>query len=186
MICFPRRWVSCTVPSQHHVSKTCWVWIALQPPSVFHSLGVLRVKETFDRFGSCWHKKQGGFFCSRRRVLAPQAPQGTALWQHGEEQSRGCSSPSVQPASLVQVREPPRGENIPEGLFVTSGGQVWRRHHAGIPDWNLLHISETPAHSSYCCFIYQLSVCRLFSFSVASYLLWAWPHAELHYLEELN
>lgn len=91
--------------------------------------------------------------------------------QHSEEQSHGCLSPSVQLASLVQVREPPRGENIPEGLFGTSAGQVGRRCHPGIPDWNLLQISETPAHSSYCCFIYYFNVCHPLSFSVASYLL---------------
>lgn len=137
------------------------------------------------RFGSCWHKEPG-VLCSRRRVLAPWPPRGTAQSQHREEQSCGCSSPSVQPASLVQVWEPPRGENTPEGLFVTSGGQVWRRHHPGIPDWNLLQTSETPAQSSYCCFIYHLNVCHLLSFSVASYLLCAWSHAEVHYLEKLN
>lgn len=76
MICFPRRWVSCTVPSQHHVSKTCWVWIALQPPSVFHSLGVLRVKETFDRFGSCWHNKQGVFFLQQKEGACPTGTTG--------------------------------------------------------------------------------------------------------------
>lgn len=182
---FPRRWVTCTVSSQHSVFKMSWVWIALQPPSVFHGLGFLRVKESIDRFGSCWHKEQGAL-CSSRRVLTPGAPQGQPHGQQSEEQSCGYLSPSVQPPFLVQVWELPRGENSIEGLLVTSGGQVWRRHHPGIPEWNLLQISETSAHSSYCCFIYHLNVCHLLSFSVASYLFCAWSHAEVHYLEKLN
>lgn len=76
-ICFPRRWVSCPVSSQHSVSKMCWVWIPLQPPSVFHSLGVLREKETVDMYGTCWHKEQRAL-CRRRRVLAPRSPRDTA------------------------------------------------------------------------------------------------------------
>lgn len=89
-IWFPRRWVSCTVLSQHHVSKTCWVWIGLQPPSVFHGLCDLRVKETVSRFGRCWHEEPR-VLCSRRRVLAPQAPQGTAQWQHSDARAPACS-----------------------------------------------------------------------------------------------
>lgn len=136
--------------------------------------------------GDCWHVwylLTQGARCSlqQKQGACPTGTMGCSpSGQRSGGQSCGCSSPSVQ------VREPPWGETIPEGLCVTSGGQVWRRYHPGISNWNLLQISETPAHSSYCCFLCHLNVCHLLSFSVASHLLCAWSHAEVHYLEKLN
>lgn len=119
-ICFPTRWVSCTVSSQHSVFKMFRVWIALQPPSVFHSLGVLRAKEPVWYSLAPAYTRSKGFFAAEGGCL-PHGhhgiqPQWAAQWraelwvlepqvQHPWYRCRNCHGEKTFQKDCLQPQE---------------------------------------------------------------------------------